>query len=112
MPLPPQWASPENFATLFQYFWHRDIPMYPTATGARRVDWTIPIGIVVRSIADLMGLLTRFERGGRKDAVFRSGEGDEIAIEWEWGGVWVNELQKLIDHRVWSPTKGTLRLLK
>jgi len=112
LPLPPQWASPEDFATLFQYFWHRDFPMYPTATGARRVDWTIHIGIVVRNIGDLMGLLTRFERGGRKDAVLRSGEGDEIAVEWEWGGVWGNELQKLRNHRVWSPTKRPDRLLK
>lgn len=112
MPLPEQWASPEDFATLFQYFWHRDFPIYPTATGARRVDWTIHIGIVVRNIADLMGLLTRFERGGRKDAVLRSGEGDEIAVEWEWGGVWGNELEKLKNHRVWSPDKESKRLLK
>ena len=55
--------------------------MHPTATGARRIDWTIHIGIVVRNIGDLMGLLTRFETGGRKDAVLRSGEGDEIAVE-------------------------------
>jgi len=27
-----------------------------------------------------MGLVTRFERGGRKDAVLRSIDGDEIAI--------------------------------
>ncbi len=113
MPLPPQWASPEDFATLFQYFWHRDFPMYPTATGARRVDWTIHIGIVVRNIGDLMGLLTRFERGGRKDAVLRSGEGDEIAIEWEWQGVWgQNELLKLKNHKVWSPDKACNRPLK
>jgi hypothetical protein len=112
MPLPPQWATPEDFATLFQYFWYRDFPIHPQATGARRVDWTIHIGIVVRNIADLMGLLTRFERGGRKDAILRSGEGDEIAVEWEWGGVWGNELQKLKDHKVWSPAKGSQRLLK
>ena len=87
--------------------------MYPTATGARRVDWTIHIGIVVRSIGDLMGLLTRFERGGRKDAVLRSGEGDEVAIEWEWQGVWgQNELSKLKNHKVWSPDKASNRSLK
>ena len=82
------------------------------ATGARRVDWTIHIGVVVRNIADLMGLITRFERGGRKDAILRSASGDEIAIEWEWGGVWGNELEKLRRHRVWSKDKSSERLLK
>ncbi|MBM4463586.1 MAG: hypothetical protein FJ012_09730 [Chloroflexi bacterium] len=112
MPLPEQWATPEDFATLFQYFWYRDFPMDQRSTGAIRTDWTIHIGIVVRSIADLMGLVTRFERGGRKDAVLRSTEGDEIAIEWEWGGVWGNELEKLRDHRVWSLEKGKERRLR
>ena len=107
-----KWASPEDFATLFQYFWHRDFPMDQVATGAQRVDWTIHIGVIVRNIADLMGLVTRFETGGRKDAVLRSTEGDEIAIEWEWGGVWGNELEKLKLHRVWSKNKGSERLLK
>ena len=89
MPLPDNWAKAEDFATLFQYFWYRDFPMHQSATGARRSDWTIHIGLVVRSIADLMGLVTRFESGNRKDAVLRSGEGDEIAIEWEGNGVGV-----------------------
>jgi hypothetical protein len=112
MPLPVQWATPEDFATLFQYFWHRDFPMDQMATGAKRTDWTIHIGVVVRNIADLMGLVTRFERGGRKDAILRSTEGDEIAVEWEWGGVWGNELEKLKHHKVWSKDKGRERLLK
>ena len=107
------WASIEDFATLFQYFWYRDFPMdAKKATGAGRVDWTIHIGVVVRNIADLMGLVTRFERGGRKDALLRSTEGDEVAIEWEWGGVWGNELEKLKHHKVWSKDKGSERLLK
>jgi hypothetical protein len=59
-----------------------------------------------------MGLVTRFETGGRKDAVLRSTEGDEVAIEWEWGGVWDNELEKLKHHTVWSKDKGSARLLK
>ena len=105
-------ASLEDFATLFQYFWYRDFPIDQIAVGAKRTDWTIHIGIVARNIADLMGLVTRFERGGRKDAVLRSTEGDEIAIEWEWGGVWGNELKKLKHHRVWSKDKGSERLLK
>lgn len=112
MSLSEKWASPEDFATLFQYFWHRDFPIDQKATGARRVDWTIHIGIVVRNIADLMGLVTRFERGGRKDAILRSVEGDEIVVEWEWGGVWGNELGKLKDHNVWRKDKDSERLLK
>ena len=112
MPLPAQWATPEDFATLFQYFWHRDFPMDQRSVGAKRTDWTIHIGVVVRGIADLLGLVTRFERGGRKDAVLRSTEGDEIAIEWEWGGVWGNELEKLKLHQTWSKDKDSERLLK
>ena len=107
MPLPCHWGTPEDFATLFKYFWHRDFPMSEGAVGARRTDWTIHIGLVVRSIGDLMGLATRFERGGRKDAVLRSLEGDEIAAEWEWRGVWENELCKLREHNVWSPPPKT-----
>lgn len=112
MPLPVKWAIPEDFAALFQYFWHRDFPIDEMSTGAKRTDWTIHIGIIVRNIADLMGLVTRFERGGRKDAVLRSADGDEVAIEWEWGGVWGNELDKLKHHKVWSKDKGKERLLK
>jgi len=110
--LEEKWASPEDFATLFQYFWYRDFPMdAKMAIGARRVDWTIHIGVIVRKIADLMGLVTRFEEG-RKDAMLRSIEGDEIAVEWEWGGVWGNELEKLESHIVWSKGKDRERLLK
>jgi len=109
--LEEKWASPEDFATLFQYFWYRDFPMdAKKATGVGRVDWTIHIGVVVRNIADLMGLVTRFERGGRKDAILRSMDSDEIAIEWEWGGVWGNELEKLKHHTVWSRDKDRERL--
>ncbi len=73
MPLPQHWAKPEDFAVLFQYFWHRDFPIdQEIAVGALRIDWTIHVGIIVRSIADLMGLVVRFERGGRKDAVLRT----------------------------------------
>ncbi len=113
MPLHESWALPEDFATLFQYFWHRDFPIDQIATGAKRTDWTIHIGVVVRNIADLMGLVTRFERRGRKDAVLRSTDGDEIAIEWEWGGVWgQNEIEKLKQH-IWSKRKEDRdRLLK
>ena len=89
-----------------------DFPISETAPGARRTDWTIHIGVVVRNIADLMGMVTRFESRGRKDAVLRSGDGDEIAVEWEWGGVWGNELEKLKHHKVWSKDKSIERPLK
>jgi len=112
MLLPVHWATPEDFAALFQYFWNRDFPIGERAMGARRIDWTIHIGVVVRSIADLMGLIARFERGGRKDAVLRSGYGDEVAVEWEWGGVWGNELDKLKHHKIWSKDKNTTRPLR
>ena len=101
--LPKNWATSEDFSTLFQYFWHRDFPIDIKSTGAKRIDWTIHIGIIVRSIGDLMGLVTRFERGGRKDAIYRSAAGDEIALEWEWQGIkGQNEVKKLKNHQVWS----------
>jgi len=105
------WASFEDFAALFQYFWYRDFPMdAKKATGVGRVDWTIHIGVVVRQIADLMGLVTRFERGGRKDAILRSTDGDEVAVEWEWNGVWkANELEKLKGHEVKPEGKEKLK---
>jgi hypothetical protein len=109
--LEKKWASPEDFATLFQYLWHRDFPMDQKSTGARRSDWTIHTGIVVRNIADLMGYMARFESGKRKDAVLRSTEGDEIAIEWEWSGVFgkANELEKLKKHKVRPRGKKRLK---
>lgn len=112
MPLPQQWATPEDFAALFQYLWHQDYPIDQLATGAKRSDWTIHIGIVVRRMADLMGLYARFESGRKKDALLRSTDGDEIAIEWEWEGVWGNELAKLKNHKVFSNDKKLQRLLK
>ena len=117
MPLPEHWATPEDFATLFQYFWHRDFPLDQKAIGARRADWTMHIGVVVRNIADLMGLVPRFEIGGKKDAVLRGWHGpeiaiDEIAVEWEWDAVWGNELKKLKCHKVFSSDKRDDRLLR
>jgi hypothetical protein len=77
------WATIEDFATLFQYCWYRDFPIDGISVGAKRADWTIHIGVVVRSVSDLLGLVPRFEHVRRKDAVLRSKAGDEIAIEWE-----------------------------
>ncbi len=106
MPLPRAWATPEDFATLFQYLWHRDFPIdQKKSVGAKRIDWTIHIGVIVRSLADLLGLVTRFERGGRKDAILRSNDGDEVALEWEWQGVEKSELSKLKSHKGWPKGK-------
>ncbi len=111
--LEKDWASPRDFATLFQYFWHRDFPLDKKAVGAHRADWTMHIGIVVRNIADLMGLVTRFETGGKKDAVLRSTEGDEIALEWEWEDLTrAKEIDHLKHHLVWSKDKSKERVLK
>ena len=108
-----EWASIEDFATLFQYFWYRDFPMdAKMAVGAGRVDWTIHIGIVVRNIADLMGFVTRFESGKRKDAVMRNTEQDVIALEWEWEGSRGNEIKKLKEHRLWSYDEDRQRKLQ
>ena len=106
------WASIEDFATLFQYFWHRDFPMDQKSPGARRSDWTIHTGIVVRQIADLMGFHSRFESGKRKDAVLRNMEQDVVALEWEWEGVWGNEIDKLKNHKMWSYDKDSQRKLQ
>jgi len=106
------WASIEDFAVLFQYFWHRDFPMDQKSTGARRSDWTIHTGIVVRQVADLMGFMARYESGKRKDAVMRDTEQDVIALEWEWEGVWGNEINKLKNHKLWTYDRDDKRLLK
>lgn len=101
--LQEKWASLEDFATLFQYLWYRDFPIDQISTGAKRTDWTIHIGVVVRNLADIMGFVARFESGGRKDSVLRSRDGDEFAVEWEWGGVWGNELGKLkFPRKIWK----------
>ncbi len=106
------WASIEDFATLFQYCWHRDFPMDQKSPGARRSDWTIHTGIVVRQIADLMGFHSRFESGKRKDAVLRNTEQDAVALGWEWEGVWGNEIDKLKRHKLWTYDKNSERTLQ
>ena len=111
MTLPMTWATSEDFATLFQYFWYSDFPIDQSGTGARRSDWTIHTGVVVHNIAKLMGFVVRYESGHRKDAVLRSADGDEIAVEWEWDGVFgnANELSKLKDHKIWPGSKKSLK---
>jgi hypothetical protein len=89
-----------DFVSLFNAFWYKDFPItrgYKTIGS--RADWTIHIGICVRSCADLMGYFTYFESGGRTDAIIRNNQAKDIAhIEWEWweaSSTKVNEIQKL-----------------
>lgn len=109
-----KWASPEDFAVLFLYHWYRDFPIDKLSTGAKRADWTIHIGIVVRRVGDLLGFVTRFEHGGRTDAILRSTDGDEIAVEWEWTKGYINELKKMKDKEqgIWSKITDSDRSLK
>ena len=110
--LEKDWASPEDFATLFQYLWYRDFPVDKVSIGAHRADWTAHIAIVVRQIADLFGFVARFETGGKTDGVLRSRDGDEIALEWEWGAV-RRELDKLRSYEVsWHSDKVSEKKIK
>jgi hypothetical protein len=111
--LPPEMALAElttkreglwlaDFATVFAHMWYRDFPLqYSVHEKAQRADWTTHIGIAVRSTADLMGLFTHFESGGRTDAVLRDSKGAVVAaLEWEWaalhrGPAIINEFDKL-----------------
>jgi hypothetical protein len=75
-----KWAALEDFATLFQYCWYNNFPIDKIiATGAKRADWTIHIGLVVRRVGDLLGFVTRFEHGGRTDAILRMGVGRHLS---------------------------------
>jgi hypothetical protein len=89
----------EDFATIFAHQWYRDFPLQPAHQAkAQRADWTIHLGVCVRSTADLMGLFCRFEAGGRTDAVVKDASGLVVAaLEWEWIrlGKKPNELKKL-----------------
>jgi hypothetical protein len=94
-----------DFATIFAYMWYRDFPLlHSVHEKAQRADWTTHIGITVRSTADLMGLFTCFESGGRTDAVLRDRNKMPIAaLEWEWaalhrGNTIINEFDKLKDN--------------
>jgi hypothetical protein len=108
-----KWAALEDFATLFQYCWYNNFPIDKIiATGAKRADWTIHIGLVVRRVGDLLGFVTRFEHGGRTDAILRSTDGDEIVLEWEWEDTDREEIKKLEKHKVWNSHQTPNRTLK
>src|SRR5688500_336555 len=86
-----------DFATLFNAFWYKDFPLTKgyKAIGSR-ADWTIHIGIYMRSCADLMGFFTYFESGGRTDAIICNNEEMDIArIEWEWWEASSNKVNEI-----------------
>jgi hypothetical protein len=88
-----------DFATIFAHAWYRDFPIQPPVRiKAQRADWTIHIGVAVRATADLLGLFSHFESGGRTDAILRDRTKAPVAaFEWEWIrlGKKTNELEKL-----------------
>jgi hypothetical protein len=92
-----------DFATIFAHMWYRDFPLQRSLRDkAQRADWTTHIGITVRATADLLGLFTHFESGGRTDAVLRDAQGAVAALEWEWaalhrGDTVITEFGKLQD---------------
>ncbi len=93
-----------DFVAIFNAFWYRDFPLSKDHKRfGTRAEWTIHIGICVRSCADLMGLFPYFESGGRTDAILKDNRQNEIAhIEWEWweaSSPKVNEIGKLFKQR-------------
>ena len=93
-----------DFVALFNALWYRDFPVIPDFEElGRRAVWTTHIASVVKQCADLMGLFTCFESGGRTDAVIQTaaeGRTTWAKIEWEWlqpRSEKVNEFDKLAD---------------
>jgi hypothetical protein len=91
-----------DFATIFAHMWYRDFPLQISwREKAKPADWTTHISIAVRSTADLMGLFTSFESGGRTDALLCDNSKKVVAaLEWEWaalhrGDTIINEFNKL-----------------
>lgn len=93
-----------DFATIYSQMWYRDFPLQrgpAEKKDVQRADWNTHIGVAVRSTADLLGLFTRFESGGRTDAVLRENDGRTVAmLEWEWTAIhWgdekIDEIDKL-----------------
>src|SRR5262249_53976446 len=101
-----------DFATIFAHMWYRDFPLQRSLRDkAQRADWTTHIGIAVGSTADLLGLFTHFESGGRTDAVLRDTRGAVAALEWEWaalhrGDSVITEFEKLKDRCAGEDHRG------
>lgn len=73
-----------DFITLFNCLWYQD---FPVAQGdyTNTADWTIHIGLVVKTCAKLLGARAGFEQGGRTDVVLKFPDGKILSnVEWEW----------------------------
>lgn len=89
-----------DFVALYNALWYRDFPVTPNRQDInRRALWTTHIASTVKQSADLLGLFTCFETGGKTDAVVEDANGKKWAkIEWEWlqpHANGVNEIDKL-----------------
>ena len=90
----------KDFVVLYNALWYQDFPVTPDHPDfGRRAVWTTHIASTVKQCADLMGLFTCFESGGRTDAVIQTADRRPWAkIEWEWdqpASPKVNEFGKL-----------------
>jgi hypothetical protein len=102
-----------DFVTIYSQMWYRDFPLQRSfSERAQRADWTTHIGVAVRSTADLLGLFTRFESGGRTDAILRDNQDKAVALlEWEWTAIHrenetINEFEKLKGRCLQRDLKG------
>jgi len=89
-----------DFVALYNALWYRDFPITLSRTNiSRRALWTTHIASTVKQCADILGLFTCFETGGKTDAVIEDASGKKWAkIEWEWDQPHadkVNEIEKL-----------------
>ena len=89
-----------DFVALFNSLWYRDFPIDPGRLDInKRALWTQHIANVVKGSADLLGLYTCYETGGKTDAVIEDQYGKKWAkVEWEWfqpHSPHVNEIDKL-----------------
>ena len=89
-----------DFVALYNALWYRDFPVTPNRQDInRRALWTTHIASTVKQTADLLGLFTCFETGGKTDAVIEDADGRKWAkVEWEWiqpHSEGVNEIDKL-----------------
>lgn len=89
-----------DFVVLYNAIWYRDFPVTPNRLDInRRALWTTHIAATVKQSADLLGLFTCFETGGKTDAVIEDAAGRKWAkVEWEWiqpHADGVNEIDKL-----------------
>jgi hypothetical protein len=87
-----------DFVTLFNYLWYKDFPVDKNNGLAKRANWTIHMGLVIRQCASLLQARALFESGGRTDAVVQYSDEEILTfVEWEWSRAHtdINEIKKL-----------------